>query len=281
MEDNGKTRATGMQQTIPLHKLSHIQAIGLKFDQKGKEVEDLQRHLSALGYLQPQDGASFGDFDTATENALSLFQWFHKLPESRILDAEAARTMGVPRSCGVPDVLPSGFRALKNPWPKTNLQFAFSNLSTISPDINSPQKAAEAFKNGYALWEAVTPIRFSWSAAVTGSDIVIHFGPVKCPGDACTDWPNYHHRPIDLKHAKSVFRGDVTWKVTNFNSRGDYDVVAFAVHEVGHALGLYFPTHNRDWSHSPIKSALMYFQIPAGRRTLETDDKAAAKRVYG
>jgi hypothetical protein len=277
----GNAPASGIQKTTPLHKLSHVHAIGLKFGQQGNEVADLQRHLSALGYLPPHDGASLGNFDTATENALALFQWFHKLPESRILDVETARTMGVPRSCGVPDLLPSGFRALKNPWPKPNLQFAFSNLSTISPDINSSQKAAEAFKTGYALWEAVTPIRFSWSAAVTGSDIIIHFGPVTCPGDACTDWPNSHHQPIDLTHADSVFRDDVIWKVSNFNPHGDYDVVAFAAHEVGHALGLYFPENNRDWSHSPIDSALMYFQIPAGRRTLEPDDTAAAKRVYG
>jgi hypothetical protein len=221
----------------------------------------------------------FRTFDRATAEALRLYQQFYGLPETASIDEETARSMGQARSCGVPDVLPRGLRALTNPWPKNELWYYFRNLDT-SPDIDTLAEATAAFQSGYSLWHAVTPIRFRHTTEDTAqkpADIVVDWGYPGCGGIGCTDWP---YPGNSIERAYSRFDIETVWKV-NAVEDGDADMVAFAGHEVGHALGLYWERNGIYYEHSADGDALMYPIIPAGRRRLNDDDIAAARRVFG
>src|SRR5262245_47330308 len=86
--------------------------------ESGKEVEELQKFLTRLGYLQagkkdkapvafhtasapPPLRAAPGTFDDATQSALKAYQLFHGLPLTGTLDMGTMTEMAQPR-CGVP-----------------------------------------------------------------------------------------------------------------------------------------------------------------------------------
>lgn len=257
--------------------------IGLKKGATGQEVIDIQNYLRQLGYIQDESMVNEGEFDDATLEALEKYQRFYGLPTTGEVDSATFESLRNPHRCGVPDVIPKRLIGrqvgiLANPWPKTNLGYFFQNIDT-SPDIDTREKAAAAFQSGYSLWHAVTPIRFNHTTQdIPGNqaDIVILWGIPGCGGAACTDWP---YPGNSISRAYSLFDSRVIWVVNN--PEGEYDIIAFAGHEVGHALGLYWVIDGDYYSHSPNSEALMYATIPGGRRRLHADDIAAARRVYG
>lgn len=264
------------------NQFSSIKA-GLKEGATGEEVRDLQLYLQALGYLQEDDAVNVGEFDDVTVAAVKDYQSFHNLSATGSIDENTLQLLNTPR-CGVPDIAPrklaSSLRTLRNPWPKNNLNYYFQNLDT-SPDIDTLAEAAAAFQSGYSLWHAVTPIRFQHTTTNTTAnpaDIIILWGTPGCGGAACTDTPAVGS---SITRAYTLFWSRALWKVNNPQS-GDYDMVAFAAHEIGHALGLYWVGQNGEilW-HSPDSSALMWDEIPAGRRSLQASDIEAARRVFG
>lgn len=261
--------------------LKFLSAVGLTEGACGQEVRELQEYLEALGYLNLGDKTSvtskegeqgaqdriavYDTFDEATVAALSHYQQFFNLPQTGQLDEKTLALMRRPR-CGNPDILRTRQvtkerQLFSNPWGKDKLSFCVPSVpsSAQQPDMDTIEKCRDAFQRGFSIWgeEANIPIRFHLAATGETCDITISFGDTSClPGgqaDACTDCqPGSQESMVYLM-------GD-TWSPIDPTPDGKVDIVAFACHEVGHALGL--------CRHSRNEEAIMYPIIPNGRRHL-------------
>jgi len=272
-----------------------ISSVGLHENVKGPEVRSLQHYLEQLGYLSigrttrptSEDKekiassrvAAEGLFDEATVAALTHYQNFFSLPETGKLDEETVAQMRLPR-CGNPDILsPDALileeRLLTNPWGKNNLSFCIPNIPSHEqePELDTLEKCRDAFQQGFSIWpnEANIPIRFHLRVAGEVCDIGIVFGRPQCGGDACTDCPP-DGTPLGMVY-------DVTekWSPNPPPNPEPIDIIAFACHEVGHALGL--------CRHSRNPAAIMYPTIPNLKRHLlsvgDDNDVDRIRTIYG
>jgi matrix metalloproteinase-14 (membrane-inserted) len=251
-------------------------ASGLKLGSSGPEVLQLQLDLVGLGFLRlldPGAPATYQDvntslyatpaqFDKATVDAVRRLQRAEQISESGEIDAKTLEVLSIPR-CGSSGIV---IKRLVNPWGKNELTFGFANLDT-SPDIDTFQEAAAAFQAGFDLWtQAPANIRFRSVPLGSDCDIVIKWGTPACapyPHQACTQDPPY---------GDMVYHYQYLWSTAQPTPGNAIDIIAFACHEVGHALGL---------GHSPDPASIMYFQIANGKRRLSPQDKANIRAIYG
>jgi predicted Zn-dependent protease len=252
----------------------------------GTEVKILQEYLASLGYLAvPDKGrpkipnihlidfstapqAELGRFDDSTATALAEYQQYHGLPITGDLDKATAALMQT-RRCGYPDV-----RLLRhesgNPWDKTALTYGFQNYT---PDMQQA-RIQSAFSVGFNLWVAALSgiISLSFSEVnpgTTRADISISFGPFDGPNSkvAVTTVPGntpYTETPM-------LFDDAETWTDLLPPKSWTTDLITFAAHECGHALGL---------DHINVDGALMNTITVDGQRSLSQSDINAIQNVY-
>ena len=262
---------------------------GLKQGDKGPQVKRLQDYLSKFGYIESPVLESFGmrkelaavadvqssTFDENTARALRRFQEFNHLPVTGDLDEATLTLMQRPR-CGFPDTKASAaFVASGSAWANTNLTFAYSEFT---PELTQAE-IRTAISDAFALWSAVTPLRFSEVALGASPDLIIRF----VSGDHGDGAVNaFDGVGGTLAHAYfpppggGSFAGDThfdeaeTWTV-NLPPTGT-DLMTVAAHEFGHALGL---------DHSDVAGALMAPFYTGAHRNLEADDIAGIQSIYG
>ena len=262
---------------------------GLREGDKGPEVERLQSYLRKFGYIASPVLESFGmpkelaavaevqtgTFDENTAQALRRFQEFNHLPVTGELDEATLVLTQLPR-CGIPDTKASApFVTSGSSWANTNLTFAYNEFT---PEL-SQAEVRTAISDAFALWSAVTPLRFTEVALNANPDIVIRF----VSGDHGDGANNaFDGASGTLAHAffpppgGGSFAGDThfdeaeTWTV-NLPPTG-IDLMTVAAHEFGHALGL---------DHSEVAGALMAPFYTGAHRNLEADDIAGIQSIYG
>ncbi|CAJ0589280.1 unnamed protein product [Cylicocyclus nassatus] len=247
-----------------------------------------KRYLQEFGYVAPSNslgsssshaGVDFSDVTSLFKRAVLKFQEFAGLKKTGVLDTETKKKMAEPR-CGVTDVLAisSGGAAFK--WRKNRLTYSIENFSSDLPRDD----VRKAIREGYEMWAAVTPLEFEEIPAGSGADIKVRFGT----GNHNDPWP-FDGKGGVLAHATMPENGalhfddDENWTYMDAKkiASGDYtDLLAVAIHEGGHTLGL---SHSRDetsimapFYHETVDSRGNY-----KKPTLKSDDISSIQDIYG
>jgi hypothetical protein len=241
--------------------LSFLSATSMGEGATGHEIAALQKYLQHLGYLNigtrvrvtssdAKEAAHSrvtveGKFDEATVAGLSHYQRYLRLKPTGRLDSETVNAMKLPR-CGNRDILRTR-DVTNNPWGKTLLTFQMNGIPTAAeqPDMDNLTKCEVAFEYAFMRWREQANINMRFRPVSSNSSEV---------GQACTDCP-----PTGAQ-CGMLYDESEQWSFTP--QAGQLDVVAFAFHECGHALGL--------CEHSSNPDALMFATIPNGRRQLLT-----------
>lgn len=261
---------------------------GLSLGAKGDEVVALQTYLCHYGYLRgipnkkndkyasirgtdsaPQ--ATVGQFDQATESALQHYQRFHKLPVSGQVDKATIINLRRPR-CGYPDIVRAlDIKTINNGgWKKKELTVWFDKLSS-DYEVDSIVKVTNAMAIAFRVWtgsrEGGANIRFKWAPVKDEKkpDIMVTFGKHDGIGGEVA----YAYGPPD---GDILFDDAELWTTSLPTPTSGTDFIAFAIHELGHSLGL---DHRDDDSDSIMQSS-----IPNGKRDLSEGDKAAIQALY-
>jgi len=134
------------------------------------------------------------------------------------------------------------------------LTFGFQNATANSPEIDTQAEAVVAFLQGFSIWSQHLHINFRHSQ--NNPDILIAWGDPQCAtyATACTSLPT---------DGDMIYDSEEVWAQTSPPPQGNVDIVAFACHEVGYALGL---------DDSDNEAAMMHGRIPNGRRRLIAED---------
>jgi peptidoglycan hydrolase-like protein with peptidoglycan-binding domain len=263
--------------------------VGLSQGDQGEEIERLQAYLEKFGYLQSPVLETFGIramravpptarrgmFDTATTEALRLFQEFNHLPVTRVLDEATRDLMNRPR-CGFPDI--AEFANTGRKWPTTNLTYGFQEFTS---DLSQAQ-VFQAIEQAFALWSAVTPLTFTRVALSSNPQIIIRYVTGDHGDGNAFDGPSgilaHAFYPPTPPNPPQPIQGDAhfddaeTWTITVPPATGTIDLVSVAAHEFGHSLGL---------GHSLETGALMYAFYGGPHRFLHSDDIAGIQTIYG
>ncbi|CAI5450090.1 unnamed protein product [Caenorhabditis angaria] len=249
-----------------------------------------RKYLQDFGYVPPSNSlqssrngmsADLMDAGSIFRSAIAKFQEFAGLAKTGVLDVATKAKMALSR-CGVTDTplaLTSGSSS-QFKWPKNRLKYSIENFSSDLPKDDVRKAIAEA----YSLWSKVTPLEFEEVPAGSTSDIKVRFG-VSNHNDP---WP-FDGQGGVLAHATMPesglfhFDDDENWTYKDARkiASNDYtDLLAVAIHEGGHTLGL---EHSRD------EKAIMapFYQKTTDSNgnyvypNLKSDDISAIQAIYG
>ncbi len=168
--------------------------------------------------------------------------------------------------CGCRDRSLGLVAELAGAWRKRTLKWAIKgSLPSASADVFRAA-AAEAF----SCWQAVAGLRFVEAQPGEQADITLTAGPIDGAGGtlAWSQLPVGNDAPLTQKYDTSE-----KFVLAAAPLRGQIDLVAVIVHEVGHALGL---DHAR--ADSPDIMAPTY---KPGLRKPQPGDVARMQRLYG
>ncbi|CAI2352911.1 unnamed protein product [Caenorhabditis sp. 36 PRJEB53466] len=251
--------------------------------------EKARKYLQNFGYVPPANSLQSangmaGDIQSAEQifkSAIRKFQEFAGLAKTGILDTATKAKMVLAR-CGVTDAplaLTSGSSS-QFKWPKNKLTYSIESFSSDLPKEDVRRAIAEA----YSQWAKVTPLEFSEVPAGSTSDIKVRFGS----GNHNDPWPFDGEGGV-LAHATMPesgmfhFDDDENWTYKDAKkiASNEYtDLLAVAIHEGGHTLGL---EHSRD------EKAIMapFYQKTTDANgnyvypNLKSDDIQAIQSIYG
>ncbi len=201
------------------------------------------------------------------------------------------RVAGV-RYDGLPDsqVMARGEFTLRTKWQKQDLTYFISN---VSPDLDG-QTQRQIIAQAFDTWAAVVPLNFTEVASAAQADFVIGFGEgghcelysvanTNCPADGAFDGPSgvlahCYYPPGNGGGGASAgdmhFDDAERWS-TDPTDPTSFLLLATAIHELGHGLGL---------DHNPEDpSAVMFPSYDAfnPKTALSPDDIAGVQALYG
>ncbi|KAM7381732.1 hypothetical protein PAMA_012528 [Pampus argenteus] len=247
--------------------------------------------LSRYGYLPPPDPrTSRMQTKEGIEKAIRVMQRYGGIPETGVLDRETFRLMSKPR-CSLPDIVGNedmlrrrrrkryALSGLK--WHKTDLTWSvlgYPSLSHLPNDIKDSVHKILSF--AFKAWSDAAPLTFrELPSDNTNADIRVSFSSMMhedgYPFDGQGGTLAHAFFPANHKMAgETHFDNDEMWSIGDSNG---VDLFAVAVHEFGHALGLY---------HSSTDPSIMrpYYDGAVGdmsRFNLAEDDVQAIQQLYG
>lgn len=212
------------------------------------------------------------DQDAAVSAALLDLQRTYGLAETGDLSPETEAFLLTPH-CSVPDRRgPPSLRAEGGvPWPKRSLSYEFATW----PDTFTEAAVRTVIWQAFEVWSTVVALVFT--EVQSNGDIRIVFGA----GNHGDDWP-FEGPGGEYAHAfypdwPGAIKGDIhfdldeSWSIAAVPPQGSVDLLAVAVHEIGHALGL---------PHAPTKQSVMYANYEGANRTLFPRDISEIGQLY-
>ncbi|OOR57440.1 hypothetical protein BGP34_14910 [Bacillus mycoides] len=266
------------------------QKVGLSINDEGNEVLILKKYLRKYGYLSDEKTESGSArilmhvitdtnqikpvFDEKTENALMKYQEFYGLKMTKVLDEDTINQMSLPR-CGAPDIKrmnAEADRTLIGKWNKENLTYKIENYL----DGFEKRNIQEAISSAFSVWSNVIILTFTEVKEETVADIVIKFAsgvhgdnrPFDGPGQTVAH--TFDPPPINESSIAGDIHFDSEESWTLDVSGSGIDLIAVAIHEIGHSLGL---------KHSNVKDSIM-FPDYTGKRNLHSTDIIEIKKLY-
>jgi hypothetical protein len=239
--------------------------------ERKRGVEDVQKYLRRFGYVTEGVELRSGEIDDKTSEALRAFQGFNGLPETGEFNSATKEVMKKTR-CGLPDMRNGVAFTTTCKWNQQSLTYAFNNGTTDTGGAEF-----QAVRNAFLTWSLVVPLTFREVGINVNHDIEIDWRNANDPDfnmvgniAAHADFPpgcgfinNTLPRPVHFDDSENQ------WAIGSVPNT--VDVESFALHEIGHILGL---------GHSTVAGAVMV-NIVGFLRVLQSDDVDGIRSLYG
>ncbi|KAI1290922.1 Macrophage metalloelastase [Halotydeus destructor] len=228
---------------------------------------DVAHYLGRFGYVakKMEDKMDLGSSDG--HEAIKRFQRKSGLPQTGNLDSVTMKTMNSPR-CGDPDTW-DAFNSFSSPvpetnrtkravkhvrsrWPKNVLTWKVLQSSNHRSLKGKEAEVERILQNACQIWSAKTSLKFRKAVDSETPDLKIKFALGYHGDESPFDDPdqNIAHAfsPIHGLKGEIHFGDDQPWRLRP-SKFGQY-LLATAVHELGHALGMLHSRDTKDIMHA-------------------------------